>query len=67
MTDLDSLLHSRITETIETTMGMVRVLRTICEAVLNTIEVLLHLTSDLHLTTRPLEEVHLLPTTATRC
>ena len=67
MTDLDSLLHSRITETIETTMGMVRVLRTICEAGLNTIEVLLHPTSDLHLTTRPLEEVHLLPTTATRC
>ena len=66
MTDLDSLLHSHITETIETTMEMVRVPRTIYEAVLNTIEVLLHLTSDLILTTRPLVEVLLLPTTATR-
>ena len=67
MTDLDSLPLCRTTETIETTMEMVRVPRTICEAVLNTIEVLLHLTSDLNLTTRPPEEVPLLTTTATRC
>ena len=67
MTDLDSLLHSRITETIETTMGMARVHLTSCEAVLTTIEVLLHLTSDLNLTTRHLEGVPLQPTTATRC
>ena len=67
MTDLDSLPLCRTTETIETTMEMVRVPRTIREAVLNTIEVLLHLTSDLNLTTRHLEEVPLLTTTATRC
>ena len=67
MTDLDSLPLCRTTETIVTTMEMVRVPRTIREAVLNTIEVLLHLTSDLNLTTRHLEEVPLLTTTATRC
>ena len=66
MTDLDSLPLCRTTEIIETTMEMVRVPHTICEAVLNTTEVLLHLTSDLILTTRPLVEVLLLPTTATR-
>ena len=67
MTDLDSPPLRRTTETIETTMGMARVHLTSCEAVHTTIEVLLHLTSDLNLTTRHLEGVPLQPTTATRC
>ena len=67
MTDLDSRPLCRTTETIETTMEMVRARRTSCEVDLNTIEALLHLTSDLNPTTRPLEEVPLLHTTATRC
>ena len=67
MTDLDSPPLRRTTETIETTMGMVRVHLTSCEAVLTIMEVLLHLTSDLNLITRHLEEVPLQTTTATRC
>ena len=67
MIDLDSTPLRRTTETIETTMEMVREQLTSYEVDLNTIEALLHLISDLNLTTRPLEEVPLLPTTATRC
>ena len=68
MTDLDSPPLRRTTETIETTMVTVRELLTSCEAVLTIMEVeLLHLTSDLNLITRHLEEVPLQTTTATRC
>ena len=67
MIDLDSTPLCRTTETTEITTEMVQVQLTTCEVVPNTIEVLLHLTSDLNLTTRLLEEVPLQPTTATRC
>ena len=53
MIDLDSTPLRRTTETIETTMEMVREQLTSYEVDLNTIEALLRLISDLNLTTRP--------------